>query len=77
MKPSGEAAIVLSLYFHSFHFADMLLSKPVKYQKNPLLQITFFDECFCYLLNNLSVKAAESSQMQQNTTHHINYLTKI
>lgn len=33
MKPSGEAAIVLSLYFHSFHFADMFLSKPVKYQK--------------------------------------------
>lgn len=76
MKPSGEAAI-LSLYFHSFHFADMFLSKPVKYQKDPILQITFFDECFCCLLNNLPNKAAESSQMQQNTTHHINYLIKI
>lgn len=77
MKPSGAAAIVLSLYFHSFHFADMFLSKPVKYQKNPILQmITLFDERFSYLLNNLSNKAAEASQIQKNTTHHINYLIK-
>lgn len=76
VKPSGEAAIVLSLYFHSFHFADMFLSKPVKYQKYPVLQITLLDDCFFYLLNNLSNKAAESSQMQQNTAHHINCLIK-
>lgn len=76
VKPSGAAAVVLSLYFHNFHFADMFFSKPVKHQKNPILQITLFDEHFCYLLNNLSNKAAEASQKQQNTTHHINYLIK-
>lgn len=76
MKPSGAAAIVLSLCFHSFHFADMFSSKPVKNQKNLILQITLFGEHFFYLLNNLSNKAAEASQMQQNTTHHINYLIK-
>lgn len=43
MKLSGEAVIVLSLYFHSFYFADAFLSKPVKYQKNPILQIMIFD----------------------------------
>lgn len=76
VKPSGAAATALSLYFHSFHFADMFLSKPVKHQKNPILQITLFDERFCYLLNSLSNKAAEASKMQQNTSHHINYLIK-
>lgn len=68
--------IVLSLYFHSLNFADTFLSKAVKHQKDPILQITLFDECFCYLLNNLFNKAAKSSQMQQNTTHCIKYLIK-
>lgn len=54
----------------------MFLPKQVKHQKSPTLQITLFDESFCYLLNNISNKAAEVSQMQQNATHHINYLIK-
>lgn len=76
MKISVAAAIVLSLYFHSFHFAHTFLSKPVKHQKNPILQIILFDERFCYLLNELLNKASESFQMQQNTSYHINYLIK-
>lgn len=76
VKPSVAVAIVLSLYFHSFHFAHTFLSKPVKHQRNPVLQITLFDECFCYLLNKLLNKASESFQLQQNTTYHINYLIK-
>ena len=71
MKSSGAAAVVLSVYFHCFHFANMFLSKPVKHQENPILQITLFDERFCYLLNNLLNKAVEASLMQQNTSQII------